>query len=283
MAVKQNLNYPLLLNKENFATFSSTNYSVTTDATVTSNSFPFVLDWGSTAYDSKLNIGSINDTVNDTENSYNYIDLLVNNKTITEIANYINEQTNKDYTKDSLTYYLLYENLYSAIRFTTILNSQDIYENVNNSLDQYNILYDTEFSKYLYRARKDKNIIIENGEYYFEDSHEFVPIFSVVSSDPNLQCYLYIRNIPILFKRWLSSKKNNMYNYIFIAPNYILQKYSQFVTSIKKIKFMSGDNIFNNNLTIFYSSLTESILLLNEVLYENILLTKTTNTFNMNN
>ena len=101
MAVKQNLNYPLLLNKENFATFSSTNYSITTDATVTSNSFPFVLDWGSTAYDSKLNIGSINDT----ENSYNYIDLLVNNETITEIANYINEQTNKDYTKDSLTYF----------------------------------------------------------------------------------------------------------------------------------------------------------------------------------
>ena len=266
MAIKQNTRYPLLLRKDKYIKLSSSNYSLTASPSV-SNNFPLTLDWDTSLYDNNIYLGYFNDT----SAADNNIDLLVNSSNLENIKQYLSEQDNKDYTIDSLNFYLLYKDLNSAIKFTSILQSDIIYNNINNSMNKYKELYDIEYSKYLYRANRNNRLLVTSGELRMNDSQEFISIFSVDTNNQNLECDLYIRNIPIPFKKWMSSVQNGLYHFIFIAPNYILKNYTQYIKAIQKIKFNDTSNIYIN-----YSYLDKANTKLNEA---NISLNKSANTF----
>lgn len=239
--ILQNINYPLLLRKDNFITLNFNNYKLNSNPSISYTSeniykLPFTfLNYSVT---NPIYIGVLNMYDNNILKYYS-IDTLINKSVLQNLGNYYAEKTIDDYSNNNLYINLTYKNFYDVLKFTKIFASNNI--TYKDSLTKYSDLYDTDFSKYIYRAKYNLTKTIINGE-----SKIFYPIFSVESSHDDLECFVYIRNIPIYYKKFITSYHNNKYNYIFIYPEYLLTNQQQYIDSIQKIKFNYSENIVIN-------------------------------------
>lgn len=249
-----NENYPLLLNYNTYATLNFNNYNLLTNPEIDDDTKAlFPLSFLNRENESPVYIGTL--TYYGTSNTVKNvpIDMLINKSVIEDLVSWYNKQDsdNYNYTLNNLQFNLAYSNFYDALKFATVISNDNVATDINNDFTRFSKLYDLNYSKYIYRAKKAKS-----QEVYSGTLKTCIPIFSLnYETSDNIQAYVFIRNIPIPFKRFKTSKNN----YIFIYPEYLLSQYKQYLDSFQKIVFTSTgdplDPIKDDKITIYYNNL----------------------------
>ena len=248
-----NENYPLLLNYDTYATLKFNNYNLNTNPQIDDDTKAlFSLSFLNRENESPVYIGTL--TYYGTSNKLTNvpIDMLINKSVIEDLVSWYNKQDSNDYkyTLNNLQFNLAYSNFYDALKFATVISNESVATDINNDFTRFSKLYDLNYSKYIYRAKKTKSQEVSSGTLT-----TCIPIFSLkYEASDNIQAYAFIRNIPIPFKRFKTSKNN----YIFIYPEYLLAQYKQYLDSFQKIVFTSTGNPLNpieDKITIYYNNL----------------------------
>lgn len=246
-----NENYPLLLNYDTYATLNFNNYNLNTNPTTDDNTKAlFPLSFLNRENTSPVYIGTLTYYGISNKLTNVPIDMLINKSVIEDLVSWYNKQDPNNYTLNNLQFNLAYSNFYDALKFATVISNDVVATDINNDFTRFSKLYDLNYSKYIYRAKKTKSQEVFSGTLT-----TCIPIFSLkYEASTDIQAYVFIRNIPIPFKRFKTSENN----YIFIYPEYLLAQYKQYLDSFQKIVFTSTGNPLEpieNKITIYYSNL----------------------------